>query len=59
MIHKSYNCITGGRNGSVVSGRHPTARIFWRHWFSYNVIKKGLYSKGPDAGFERVEKQFE
>jgi hypothetical protein len=57
-MNAGYNCITGGRSGSVGSGRHPTARRFWRQWFPYKVIKKGVYSKGLGAGFERVEKQF-
>jgi hypothetical protein len=38
------------------TGRHPTARRIWRHWFYYKVIKEGIYSKDLGAGFERVGK---
>ena len=52
-------CTTGGRTEVFVVVDTPRPRSFWRHWFSYEVIKKGIYSIGLGAGFERVEKQFE
>ena len=51
-------CTTGGRSEVLVVVDNPRPRRFWRHWFSYEVIKKGIYLVGLDAGFERVEKQF-